>query len=92
MTVTHENYFESRLNSENASYHSVQNLLSSLLVLQNLNIKIYRALILPVVMYGCEGWPVKVNEMGRTSNTNGKEKKYTYKLFVGKNLEKRDNL
>jgi len=34
----------------------VQNLLSSNLLSKNLKIKIYRTIILPVVMYGCETW------------------------------------
>jgi len=34
----------------------VQNLLSSRLLSKNLKIKIYRTLILPVVLYGCETW------------------------------------
>jgi len=45
----------SRLRSGNACYHSVQNLLSSRLLTKNLKIKIYRIIILPVVLYGCEG-------------------------------------
>jgi hypothetical protein len=32
--------------------YSVQNLLSS----KNLKIRIYRTIILPVVVYGCEAW------------------------------------
>jgi len=40
----------------NACYHSVQNLLSSKLLSKNLKIKIYRTIILPVVLYGCETW------------------------------------
>jgi hypothetical protein len=39
-----------RLNSGNACYHSVQNLLSSRLLSKNLNIKIYKTIILPVVL------------------------------------------
>ena len=35
-------------------YHLVQNLLSSSLPSKNLKIKIYRTIILPVVVYGCE--------------------------------------
>jgi hypothetical protein len=35
-------------------YYSVQNLLSSLLIPKNLKIKIYKTVILPVVLYGCE--------------------------------------
>jgi hypothetical protein len=47
-----------RLNSGNACYHSVQNLLSSHLLSKNLKIKIYKTIILPVVLYGCETWPL----------------------------------
>ena len=43
---------KNRLNSGNACYHSVQNLLSSRLLSKNLKIKIYRTVILPVVWYG----------------------------------------
>ena len=46
----------SRLKSRNACYHLVQNLLSSNLLSKNLKIKIYRTIILPVVLYGCETW------------------------------------
>jgi len=45
---------KSRLRSGNACYHSVQNLLSSRFLSKNLKIKIYRTIILPVVLYGCE--------------------------------------
>ena len=34
----------------------MQNLLSSRLLSKNLKIKIYRYIILPVVLYGCETW------------------------------------
>ena len=47
---------KSRLRSGNACYHSVKNLLSSRLLSKNLKIKIYRTIILPVVLYGCETW------------------------------------
>ena len=46
---------KSTLNSGNACYHSVQNLLSSSSLSKNLKIKIYRTTILPV-FYGCETW------------------------------------
>jgi len=45
---------KSRLKLGNACYHSVQNLLSSRLLSKNLKIQIYRTIILPVVLYGCE--------------------------------------
>jgi sorting nexin-29 len=44
---------KSRLNSGNACYYSVQNPLSSCLTSKNLKIKIYKTVILPVVLYGC---------------------------------------
>jgi hypothetical protein len=51
-----------RLNSGNACYHSVQNLLSSHLLSENLKIRIYRPIILPVVLYGCETWSLTLRE------------------------------
>jgi hypothetical protein len=41
-----------RLNSGNACYHSVRNFLCSCLLSKNLNIRIYKTIILPVVLYG----------------------------------------
>jgi len=43
-------------------YHSVQNLLSSSLLSKNLKIKIYRTIILPVVLYACETWSLTLRE------------------------------
>jgi len=53
---------KSRLKSGYASYHSMQNLLSSRLLSKNLKIKIYRTVILPVVLYGCETWSLTLRE------------------------------
>jgi hypothetical protein len=53
---------KSRLESRNACYHSVQNLLSSSLLSRNVKIKIYRTIILPVVLYGCEIWLLILRE------------------------------
>jgi len=59
-TVTNQNSVQeeikSRLKSGNACYHSVQNLLSSSLLSKDLKIKIYRTMILHVILYGCETW------------------------------------
>ena len=52
----------SRLRFGNACYHSVQNLLSSRLLYKYLMIKIYRNIILPVVLYGCEIWSLTLRE------------------------------
>jgi sorting nexin-29 len=51
-----------RLNSGNACYHSVQNLLSSRLLSRNVKVKIYKTIILPVVLYGCETWSLTLKE------------------------------
>ena len=53
---------KSRLKSRNVCYHSVQNLLSSRLLSKNLKIKVYRTIILPVVLYGCETWSLTLRE------------------------------
>jgi hypothetical protein len=54
-----------RLNSGNACYHSVQCLLSSRLLSRNLKIKIYKTIILPVVLYWCETWSLTLREEHR---------------------------
>ena len=56
---------KSRLKLGNACYHSVQNLLSYRLLFKNLKIKIYRTIILPVVLYGCETWSLTLREERR---------------------------
>ena len=43
----------------------MQNLLSSSLLSKNLKIKIYRTIILPVVLYGCETWSLILGEEHR---------------------------
>jgi hypothetical protein len=68
-TLTNQNSIQekikSRLNSGNVCYHSVQNLVSSSLLSSNLKIKIYRTIILPVVLYGCETWSLTLSEERR---------------------------
>ena len=65
-TLTNQNSIpveiKSRLRSGNACYHSVQNLLSSTLLSKNFKIKIYRTIIFPVVLYGCETWSLTLRE------------------------------
>jgi hypothetical protein len=64
--LTDQNYIheeiKSRLNSGNAYYHSVQSLLSSRLLSRNVKVKIYKTIILPVVLYGCETWSLTLWE------------------------------
>jgi hypothetical protein len=65
-TLTNQNFIhaeiKSRLKSGNACYHSVQNLLSSSLLPKNVKIKIYRTIILSVVLCGCESWSLTLRE------------------------------
>jgi hypothetical protein len=56
---------KSRLNSRNVCYYSVQNLLSSGLISKNLKIKIYKTVIFPIVLYGCETWFLTLGEEHR---------------------------
>jgi hypothetical protein len=56
---------KSILNSGNACYHSVQILLSSRLLSRNVKVKIYKTVILPVVLYGCETWSLMLREEHR---------------------------
>jgi hypothetical protein len=56
---------KTRLNSVNACYHSVQSLLSSCLLSRNVKVKIYKTIILPVVLYGCETWSLTLREEHR---------------------------
>jgi hypothetical protein len=52
-----------RMNFGNACYNSVQNLLSSQLLSKNLKIRIYKTIILPVVLYGPETWSLTLREV-----------------------------
>jgi hypothetical protein len=65
-TLTDKNFMQeeikSRINSGNACYHSVQSLMSSCLLSRNLKVKIYKTVILPVVLYGCETWSLTLRE------------------------------
>ena len=56
---------KSRLKLGNACCYSVQNLLSSRLLFKNLKIKIYRTIILPVVLHGCKTWSLILREERR---------------------------
>jgi len=49
----------------NDCYYSAQNLLSSSLLSKNLKIKVYRTIILPVVLYGCDTWSLTLKEERR---------------------------
>jgi hypothetical protein len=58
MTVRNQNLIQEeirrKLNSGNACYHSVHNILSSHLLSRILKIRILETIILPIVLCGCE--------------------------------------
>jgi hypothetical protein len=53
---------KSRLNSGNACYHSVLSLLASCLLSRNVKVKIYKTIILLVILYECETWFLTLRE------------------------------
>jgi hypothetical protein len=59
-TIMNKNYVTEEimnmLKSGNVGYHSVQNLSSSSLLSKNIKVKMYRTIIFPVILYGCEAW------------------------------------
>jgi hypothetical protein len=69
ITVTNQNLIQveikRRLNFDNACYHSVHNPLSSRLLSKTVNIGIYKIIILPVVLYGCETRALALREEHR---------------------------
>ncbi|KAJ4444087.1 hypothetical protein ANN_05876 [Periplaneta americana] len=54
-----------RINMGNACYYSVEKLLSSSLLSKNLKVRIYKTVILPVVLCGCETWTLTLREEQR---------------------------
>jgi hypothetical protein len=67
--VSSQNTFEEEIKGGlkygNACYVSVQNLLSSRLLSKNVNIRIYKTIILPVVLSGCQTWSLTLREEHR---------------------------
>ncbi|KAJ4431047.1 hypothetical protein ANN_19640 [Periplaneta americana] len=54
-----------RINMGNACYYSVEKLFSSSLLSKNLKGRIYKTVILPVLLYGCETWTLTLREEHR---------------------------
>ncbi|KAJ4431865.1 hypothetical protein ANN_20471 [Periplaneta americana] len=73
-----------RINMGNASYYSVEKLLSSSLLSKNLKVRIYKTVILPVVLYGCETWTLTLREEQRLRVF---ENKVLRKIFGAKRNE-----
>jgi len=60
---------KSIMQSGNACYYSVHDLLSSSFLSKNIEIKIYKIIILPVVLYGCDSWLLTLREECRLRMT-----------------------
>jgi hypothetical protein len=53
------------MSSVNASYHSVQNLLSSRLLSKSIKLQIWKTIILPLILCGCENYCLTLREEHR---------------------------
>ncbi|KAJ4438974.1 hypothetical protein ANN_14928 [Periplaneta americana] len=73
-----------RINMGNAYYYSVEKLLSSSLLSKNLKVRIYKTVILPDVLYGCETWTLTLREEHRLRMF---ENKLLRKIFGAKRDE-----
>ncbi|KAJ4435647.1 hypothetical protein ANN_18263 [Periplaneta americana] len=73
-----------RINMANACYNSVEKLLSSSLLSKNLKVRIYKTVILPVVLYGCETWTLTLRKEQRLRMF---ENKVLRKIFGAKRDE-----
>ncbi|KAJ4444008.1 hypothetical protein ANN_05797 [Periplaneta americana] len=73
-----------RINMGNAYYYSVEKLLSSSLLSENLKVRIYKTVILPVVLYDCETWTLTLREEHRLRVF---ENKVLRKIFGAKRNE-----
>jgi hypothetical protein len=67
--VTDQNLIEEKikriLNSGNACYHSIRNLLSCRLLSKNVKIRTFKTIILRMVLCGCETWSPTLREEHR---------------------------
>jgi hypothetical protein len=59
------NEIKARLQSGNKCYYGLSNLLKTRTISMNLKIQLYRTLIRPVVMYGCEVWTLRKLDQNR---------------------------
>jgi hypothetical protein len=51
-----DRYIKARMAAGNQSYYALTKLMKSRGISKSTKLKIYRTIIRPVVMYGCEGW------------------------------------
>jgi hypothetical protein len=78
------NEIKRRLRSGNAGSYSLQNILFSRLISKTISIKIHKSVILPLVLNGCETWPVTLREEHRLRVS---EKSMLRQIFVHERAE-----
>ncbi|KAJ4451080.1 hypothetical protein ANN_02518 [Periplaneta americana] len=71
-----------RINMGNACYYSVEKLLSSSLLSKNLKVRIYKTVILPVLLYACETWTLTLREEHRFRVFENKQYLLPHKVIV----------
>ncbi|KAJ4441039.1 hypothetical protein ANN_10888 [Periplaneta americana] len=79
---------KNRINMGNDCYYSVEKLLPSSLLSKNLKVRIYKTVILPVVLYGCETWTLTLREEYRLRVF---ENKVLRKIFGAKRDKLQEN-
>jgi hypothetical protein len=57
--------------------------LPSCLISKNLNINIYKTVILPLVLYGCENWPLTLGEEHRLRVLENRVLRRIFGLKIG---------
>jgi hypothetical protein len=91
-TVTNQNSIQEEikrwLNSGNACYHSVQNLVSFRPLSKNLKVRIYKAITLSVVLNGCETWYYGRNIKLRCWEQGAEENIWTEEEWSVERMEK----
>jgi hypothetical protein len=75
---------ESKLNTGNVCYYSVQSLLTSCQVFRDVKFKLHKTTILPVVLYGCGTRFLKIRDENRPSVF---EKRVLRRIFRRKKVE-----
>jgi hypothetical protein len=94
--VTNQNLIQEeikrRLSSGNASYHSVQSLLSSHLFSINLKMRIYKTIILLVALYGCKTWSLTPREKHRLRMFENKVLRRIYGKTRGKETTRKTKM
>jgi hypothetical protein len=93
MAVTNQNCteeeFKRRLILGNACYHSIDILLSSHLLSKNVKFRIYKTVLFPAILYGCEFRSLVLRKEHRLRTS---ENRVLRRIFAPNRYEVRENL